>query len=84
MFLGRHVSLDLPLNRLNCLDHSTLCGTIAFGGERDLAAQHGLDRRQRDDFISLPHVHATVGATDSRAYLGLIANSASTALTAGA
>jgi hypothetical protein len=32
---------DLPLYRLDHLDRGTLGGTIAFGSERDLAAQHG-------------------------------------------
>jgi hypothetical protein len=43
------------------------------------------NRPARLDLTFYPYLPAaTVGATDSRAYLGLIANSASTALTAGA
>jgi hypothetical protein len=43
------------------------------------------NRPARLDLTIYPYLPAeTVGATDSRVYLGLIANSASTALTAGA
>ena len=43
------------------------------------------NRPARLDLTIYPYLPAeTVGATDSRAYVGLIANAASTALTAGA
>jgi len=40
--LGRCPGGEFLLDRLNRLDHGTLGGTIAFGSERDLAAQQRL------------------------------------------
>src|SRR3989442_3350887 len=57
-FVGRRG--DLPLYRMDHLDQGTLGGTIAFGSERDLTAQHGLDRRHRENLVSFPNRHRPI------------------------
>jgi len=60
-------------------------GAISFDAVKMLLLARLENRPARLDLTFYPYLPATtVGATDPRAYLGLIANSASTALTAGA
>jgi len=62
--LGRCPGGEFLLDCLNRLDHGTLGGTIAFGSERDLAAQHGLDRRHGENLVSFPNRHRPIGLFD--------------------
>ena len=60
-------------------------GAISFDAVKMLLLARLENRPARLDLTFYPYLPATtVGATDPRAYLGLITNSASTALTAGA
>ncbi len=60
-------------------------GAISFDAVKMLLLARLENRTARLDLTFYPYLPAaTVGATDPRAYLGLIANSASTALSAGA
>jgi isoprenylcysteine carboxyl methyltransferase (ICMT) family protein len=49
---GRRLSREFALDRLNPFNDGPLGGAAALGGERDLAAQHGLDRRKGESLVS--------------------------------